>query len=248
MSRLLSFFILLTLAFSLEGCVKTTPRPQPFQIGSASRIEILTPRTQFYKNNMPRGWVIEGTDSDKIFDARTQIPSLYMTQKEGIPGLHVQTAQSDFILARYTQANLLVSPYLVWNWYVSENKTEHHPVRLLIGFYGGNPKSPPLNNTPLIWTGNGLPPYDRLIAIGFEDMALKRGNLYEMGNIKYYAQRGGFENTNIWHQEIADLNRLYIRSWPKDHVGNVKINFVAIASQSSSSPAGITFSSMRLTR
>lgn len=240
-----SLIFIIVLSLGLQACGKTT---QPLHIGTGSRINVLTPQTQFYKNRIPAGWVIEGTDADDLFNARNQIPSIFMAQKETRTGVHVQTAPTDFILARYTHAKLLVSPYLIWDWFVSEHKGEHHPVRLLIGFYGGNPKSPQLENNKLIWKGKDLPPYDRLLAIGFEDMALKRGNLYDMGKVKYYAQRGGFENANIWHQEAADLNTLYVRSWPKDNIGNVTINFVGIASQSSPEPGGITFTSIRLSR
>jgi len=240
-----SFIFITVLSFTLQACGETTPS---LQIGTGSRINVLTSQTQFYKDKMPAGWVIEGADADDLFNARNKIPNILMTQKMGQTGVHIQTAHSDFILARYTHANLLVSPYLIWDWFVSEHKGEHHPVRLLIGFYGGNPESPPLENGKLIWKGNDLPPYDRLLAIGFDDMALKRGNLYDMGKVKYYAQRGGYENSNIWHQEAADLNTLYARSWPKDNIGNVTINFVGITSQSNSNPGGITFSSIRLSR
>lgn len=241
-----SILCLILISFGLSACGKTAPKH--LQIGTGSRIDILTPQTQFYKGRIPAGWVVEGADADDLFNATDQLPSIYMIQKDGRTGVHIQNTNKDFLLARYTQAKLLVSPYLIWDWFVSEYKAEHHPVRILIGFYGGNPESPKQEKSNLIWTGKGLPPYDRLLAIGFEDMALKRGNLYSMGKVKYYTPRGGFENTNTWHQEAADLNTLYAKSWPNDHIQNVTINFVGISSQSTSKPGGITFSSIRLSR
>jgi hypothetical protein len=246
MYKIRSLFFLIGIGLALVACGAQTNKT--LKIGTSSHIDVLTPNTQFYKDRMPLGWVVEGASLHDLFTTHTELPSIYMTRKEAKSGVHVQTGHKDFILARYTQANLLVSPYLIWDWYISEHKEEHHPVRLLIGFYGGNPESPPLESTELIWKGKGLPPFDRLLAIGFDDMALKRGNIYDMGKVKYYAQRGGIENTNMWFQEAADLNRLYARSWPNDKIGNVMINFVAIASQSLHGQGGITFSSIQLSR
>jgi len=69
-----------------------------------------------------------------------------------------------------------------------------------------------------------------------------------MGNVKYYAQRGGFEQSNMWHNEIVDLSLIYNRAWPGENSGNVIVTFIGMAAQSNIAPAGITFSSIRLSR
>ena len=234
------------LALVLSACGSS--KPKHLEIGTGSRIDILTPQLQFYKSKIPAGWVIEGADYEDLFEARTKLPNIFMTQRNGQRGVHIQSGTDDFALVRYTRAKLLVSPYLSWQWHVSEHKNEHHPVRLLIGFYGGHPKSPPLEPEQFIWRGQNFPAFDRILSIGFDDMALKRGNLYSMGKVKYYVQRGGFEQTNLWHDEIVDLSLIYNRAWPTDDQGKVIITFVGMTSQSDQFAGGITFSSIRISR
>ncbi|SCA58048.1 hypothetical protein MTBPR1_80102 [Candidatus Terasakiella magnetica] len=247
MTRFYQIALLLSFVFTLEGCA-SQKKEKYLQIGTGSRIDILGPRAQFYPNNIPAGWVIEGMDFDTAFSNRNKVANIFQARKEGMVGTHIQNGAKDFILARYTKAKMLVTPYLTWQWNVSEHKGEHHPVRLVVGFYGGGDKSPPLGNDAFIWRGEKLPPFDRLLAIGFDDMALKRGNLYSMGRVKYYAQRGGVEQTNMWYDEAIDLSLVYQRAWPRDDRSNVIVTFVGFAGQSSPSGGGITFSNIWLSR
>lgn len=217
-------------------------------VSSSSRIDILKPSDQFSPNHIPKGWVIEGADAEDIYSNTDKLPNVYMVRKNNKVGVHVQSGPDDFIIARYQAAKLLVTPFLLWNWHVSEHKSPHHPVRLVVGLYGGNPISEPLSKASLVWHGQDLPPFDRLIAIGYDQTALKRGNIYSMGNAKYYVQRGGFEQANIWHEEGADLSQIYRRAWPNDHIGKAWITFVGMAATQNSGDGGITFSDIRLIR
>ncbi len=238
--------LFLSLLLSVTACVSSPPKH--LKIGTGSRINVLDVNTKFYQGHMPLGWVIEGTDADTLFNSTNHIPNISMARKDGLLGVHIQSAPEDFILARYLQAKMLVSPYLTWRWYVSEHKSQHHPVRLVIGFYGGDMESPPLQADQMIWHGKNLPPYDRILAIGFDNYGLKRGNIYNMGKVKYYVQRGGIEQTNQWHFEAVDLSMLYKRAWPQDQTGNVVITFIGMSAQSNIDIGGTTFATIQLSR
>ncbi|MDV7339407.1 hypothetical protein RYZ26_07375 [Terasakiella sp. A23] len=243
------FLFLMTIALGLSACVSTTPKPKKAMIvGTGTKIDVLGPRHYFSKDGVPRGWVVEGANLRDVFAPRQSLPHIYMTQKDGRRGVHIQSGEKDFILARYQSADLLVTPYLFWDWHVSEHKTDHHPVRMLVGFYGGNAQSIPLRQNQLVWRGAGLPPYDRILAIGYDLTALKRGNIYNMGRVKYYVQRGGFEQTNRWHREGVDLSLVYRQAWPNDNINNVKITFVGMSATRSQVGGGMTFSSIHLMR
>ncbi|WP_417782230.1 hypothetical protein [Terasakiella pusilla] len=239
--------ILLLFPLLLAGCYETAPTKE-LVIGKGSRIDVLNSRHHFAPNHIPAGWVIEGRDKETVFSNRGKLPNIYMNRRDGVKGVHIQSGQADFVLARYQDTRVLVTPFLVWNWHVSEHKGLHHPVRLLVGFYGGNPQSPPLQGDRMVWHGDGLPPFDRVLAIGYDQTALKRGNLYPMGQVKYYVQRGGLEQTNRWHNEAVDLSLLYQQAWPTDHVGTAKITFIGMASTPSADDGGITFSTIDLIR
>lgn len=240
--------ILLLFPLLLLGCSQSRAPTKELVIGKGSRIDVLNARHRFGPNHIPAGWVVEGRDKDSVFSQNGKLPNIYMSRHDGVTGVHIQSNQTDFILARYQDTRVLVTPFLVWNWHVSEHQGPHHPVRLLVGFYGGNPQSPPLQQNQMVWRGDGLPPFDRVLAIGYDQTALKRGNIYPMGQVKYYVQRGGLEQTNRWHNEAVDLSLLYQQAWPSDQVAKAKITFIGMASTPRSGDGGITFGTIDLMR
>lgn len=239
------YIVLVFLPLFLLGCSKE----KRLEIGTGSRIHVLTSQHKFYDDHLPPGWVIEGAEADDLFSRRGRLPNIYMDRKAKQKGVHIQSGEENFILARYTKARLPVSPYLYWNWNISEHSGEDHPVSLVVGFYGGNPKREPLEDESFIWKGAKLPPFDRVLSIGFNEMALRRGNIFSKGEMKYYVQRGGIEQTNQWHHEATDLSLIYKWAWPDDDQSNVFITFVGMMGQSrKDSGGGITFSSIWLSR
>ncbi len=246
-SPVLRLSFLSLLSFALLGCTTKSPAQNYLRTGLSSQIRILDNGSSFKGRKLPPGWVLMGLSEKTAFN-NNQIPLIRYTHAGSFGGLHIQNAAQDFILARYSKARMLAIPYLMWYWRVSEHQGQHHPVRLLVGFYGGAPQSPPLPPEHFVWKGNQLPPFDRLLAIGFDDMALKRGNIYDMGRVKYYAQRGGIEQTNIWYQEAVDLSLLYQEAWPNDNRGKVYTTFIGFGAVSSAQGGGISFSNIRLTR
>jgi len=249
MKRILGLSVICLSIVLLQGCV-TQPKKttQAMKIATGSRFDVLTPVSGFQKNRLPPGWVLEGINQSQMFHPDRQVKNLFMVKKDGELGLHIQNDVRDFVLARYVNTRLLVTPFLTWRWNVSEHKGLHHPVKLIVGMYGGAPGSGTLNPHSMIWNGSGLPPYDRLLTIGFDDTALKRANIYSLGKVKYYVQRGGIEQTNQWYFEAADLSMIYRQSWPKDDLGKAFITFVGLSAQTSPNGGGMTFSNIRLSR
>ncbi len=243
MIRLLLFCLL---AFSLQACQQT----KHLKVGTGSRIDVLNWKHQFSSHHLPNGWIISGMDPEDLFETRGKLPNIYMIRKNGHPGVHLQSTKEDFILARHTNARLLVSPFLLWRWYLSEHRTEDHPVSMIVGFYGGAPESEPISQQNRIWKGEELPPFDRVISIGFNELALRRGNMFSKGQMKYYVQRGGVEQTNKWHDEAADLSQIYKWAWPEDDQKNVHVTFVGMTARAGPEDlsAGATFSNIWLSR
>lgn len=233
----------------LGACSSPPPEAaKKLKIGTGSRMELFQNQLKFGPQNLPKGWVLEAEDLEGLFSRQGQIPAIYHTYKDNRFSLFLQNHPAGFMLVRYSRAKLLVSPYLNWQWHVSEHTGERNPVQLVVGFYGGNPQSPAIDLKKLVWRGAGLPPADRLLAIGYDEMALTRGTLMAAGKMHYYTQRGGIEQTNQWHREAADLQALYQRAWPDDRLGDVVITFVGFAAFGGPEMGGIAFSHVGLSR
>lgn len=249
MRNLPRFSLIIALCAFLGGCFfSTPPAPRPYQIGMDGNVTILNSAMRFSPQRLPKGWVLVGGEDQNLFQSDTRYPAISQNSIAGLYGLRIESSDRDFLLARYTNTYLLVSPYLIWHWYVSRHYDTHHPVRLLIGLYGGAPDSPPLPSLELVSDGKGLPPYDRLISIGWDNTALKRGQGQFMGHAYYSTQRGGIEQTAQWHQEASDLLSLYKQAWPRDNIKNSRITFIGIASRAGEEAVGSYFAHIQLTR
>ncbi len=128
----------------------------------------------------------------------------------------------------------------------------YHPVRLIVGFHGGNPKSASWGSQPFAWTGSALPPHNRALAITLGASALERGTLSgpigERRSAPRYTARGGRENTGSWWLETINLSRLYARAWPGDDAGGATVVFIRLAAAGGRAPAVANFSRMVLPR
>ena len=90
-----------------------------------------------------------------------------------------------------------------------------HPVRLVVVFHGGNPKSRGLGGTALVWPDDSLPPHDRAVVIIWGESALQRGSITKpklstrrQAASRYTARRGR-ENTGSWWLETVELSDIY---------------------------------------
>ena len=244
------FALLILPLFLITGCsFSDSESTKPLKVSNLSNVTILNSETFFNDQNIPKGWVLEGLNSEDAFFSRKQAPKVENIKVSNIIGTHIQNAHRDFLLAKYNRTSLLVNPYLSWMWNVSEHTGMHHPVRLMIGFYGGKHDSQPLYSDDLIWQeGKRLPPFDRVLAIGYEDLALRRGNLYDFGKLKYFAQRGGVEQTNQWIEETVDLSIIYKAAWPDDDFSKVITTFVAMMASHREGDGAITFANIQLNK
>ena len=93
-----------------------------------------------------------------------------------------------------------------------------HPVRLVVGFHGGNPKSRGLGGTAWFDPMTPCPPHDRAVVIIWGESALQRGSITKPKSstrrqaASRYTARGGRENTGSWWLETVELSDIYRRA------------------------------------
>ena len=64
---------------------------------------------------------------------------LTVAGRDGVQGVEVVTGGRRCVAAKPAWASLLATPYLSWAWNMEPQNRGTHPVRLAIGFNGGNP-------------------------------------------------------------------------------------------------------------
>lgn len=179
-------------------------------------------------------------------------PAFATAEAGGIRSLRVVSGRQTGLLVRRVDAILVVAPYLSWAWSIETHAGTEHPVRLVVGFYGGDPASDSWGSRPMAWVGSNLPPYDRLLTIGWDTSALRRGNLTppreDPRAPRHYTVRGGEENAGVWRFETVDLAQVYRQAWPGDDVAAAKIMFVGVAAVGGDAPAAAHISGIVLSR
>ncbi|MEQ8194570.1 MAG: hypothetical protein RIB59_08785, partial [Rhodospirillales bacterium] len=125
---------------------------------ATGKLEILAPYPGFVPISPYGDWAIKG-------DPGALRNQLGMIDKKGKHALQIKTGPQNFVLVRRTQAMLLATPFLRWDWLMEPHGAGTHPIRIVIGFHGGNPQSPSWGSVPLKWLGADLPPHDRALAI-----------------------------------------------------------------------------------
>ena len=184
------------------------------------KLDVLGPSPSFSATALPNDWVTAGGDAQSRFS---------VVAHDGIPVLKVTSGDKEIYAVRRVDANLLTTPYLSWAWNVEAQGSGQHPVRLVIGFRGGQAKSGAPRSR---WSGPSLPPHDRLLALTWGDSALNRGTLTAAGDDgawPTYTVRGGRENSRTWWLETVDLAQLYAGVWPDDDLSNARLMFVGVA-------------------
>jgi hypothetical protein len=210
-------------------------------VDPSGRLDILGPGPGFSPTAAPGEWV--------FIDPGKNGPKFTTVEADGIRSLGVVSGRQTGILVRRTDAILVVAPYLSWAWSVAPHAGTEHPIRLAIGFFGGNPAS---GSRPTAWLDSELPPYDRLLTIGWDASALRRGNLSppreDPRAPRHYTVRGGEENAGVWRFETIDLAQIYRQAWPSDDPLAAKIIFVGIAAVGGNAPASANLSGIVLSR
>lgn len=206
-------------------------------------LQVLGPLAGFSPTRLSHDWVVES--AGKITERQ-----LRAVTKDGRSALRVSNARKPFIIVRRTKAMLLSTPYLSWSWNIEPPAPAgFHPVRIVVGFHGGDPAGGSWGGRALTWLGSRLPAYDRAIALTWGRSALQRGTLeLSPGVAPGYTVRGGRENAGRWWSEDVDLADLYARAWPGDDASRVQIAFIGIAAAAGQRPATAYISAIRLSK
>ncbi len=226
----------------LSGCAVEQANVAPEGL-----LQVLGPFPGFSPVELPGDWAL-----DKNGDLDES--QLRIVNKEGVPSLMVTNGEDSFVVVRRTNAMMLATPYLSWSWNIAPPSTSgYHPIRLVVGFYGGDPASPSRGSEPLRWLGSTLPAHDRAIALTWGESALQRGTLSppQDENTRVaprYTVRGGRENAGSWWLETIDLSDIYRRLWPNDDTAVARVVFIGVAAGGGRPPAPAYVSGIILSR
>jgi hypothetical protein len=207
-------------------------------------MDVLGPVPAREPSALPADWVIDGAIG------RGQ---LTVVERDGVPALMVVNGQHNFIAVKPSFASLLATPYLSWAWNMEPQQSEVHPVRLVIGFYGGDPRSRPWQERPAA-DGRALPPHDRALLVVWGESALQRGAIVASDPTRLpqpparYTARGGRENARTWWLETVDLSDVYRRAWPDDDAARVQVTFIGVAAMAGRPVSPGYVSGIRLSR
>ena len=199
-------------------------------------LSVLGPFPGFSPENLPDDWAV-------VKNGNLDIKQIQIVTKDGLPSLKITNSENSFIVMRRTNAMMLATPFLSWYWLIDPpSTTGYHTIRMVVGFYGGDPKSRSSISQPFRWLGRSLPPHDRAINLVWGESALQRGTLIKpttdsKNKVPLYIVRGGRENTGSWWQETVDLSSLYRQVWPQDNSANAKIVYIGIKAVADSVPA-----------
>ncbi|MCG8507647.1 MAG: DUF3047 domain-containing protein [Rhodospirillales bacterium] len=224
----------------LSACDRPTAMVDP-----AGRLEVLTPGPDFAIPDSIGEWTVLGADDDG--GARFGV-----SEMGGVRALTVTTGRKTGILLRNTDAILVVAPYLSWAWKLDRHAGAQHPVRIAVGFRGGGAQSGRWREKTLAWLGPELPPYERMMTIGWDVSALRRGHMGPPRENprapRHYTVGGGTENAGDWRLETVDLSALYRQAWPEDDFISAKIAFIGIVSLATHTPSTAGISGLVLSR
>jgi hypothetical protein len=206
----------------LAGCVLSQA-----EVGPEGSLDVFSLNALGPKRTLPDDWVIES-------DGGNVRGNISVEAQSGIATVTIKTGAERFVMARRTKATLLASPYIGWSWRMSGPSGREADIRLIVGFYGGNPESRSWGSEPLARLGTSLPPFDRAIAILWGQSALERGSFSTTSTIPEYIARGGSEHLEKWWTDNLDLADLYRRAWPNDRIERTRIMFVGFAASADS--------------
>jgi len=210
-------------------------------------LSVLGPFSGFSPVDLPDDWAVEKNGT--LDESHLQIIT-----KDGVPSLKITNAEESFVVVRRTKAMMLATPFLSWSWFIEPPSTPgYHPVRLVIGFYGGDPASRSRGSEPFRWLGSSLPAHDRAISLTWGESALQRGTLAappsgSTNAAPRYTVRGGRENAGSWWLETVDLSDLYRQVWPRDDGAKAQVVFIGIAAAAGRAPAPAHVSGIILSR
>ncbi len=179
-------------------------------------------------------------------------PTFAPTKTAGVGALRVTSGRETAFLYRRTDAIVAVAPYLSWAWNIEPHGGTGHPVRIVVGFRGGNPEIESWGRSTIGRISSDFPPYDRMLSIGWDASALRRGYMAPTRENplapRHYVVRGGTENAGDWLLETVDLVQLYKMAWPDDKITAINVVFIGIAALGDGQPASASISGLVLSR
>ena len=232
------YFYFILLAILLGGC--TIPQAE---ISPEGILEVIGPASADPQAPLSDAWVSQGMSRDTILESRLQVEHI-----GGRAAYRVIADGRGFVLVRRTRASLLASPFLRWRWKMGKYDDGPHPVRLVIGFFGGDPASGSRGAQPFAFLGRNLPAHDRLITIQWGGKSLQRGSLETTPPPPRYTARGGTANTEKSWAENVDLSQLYRRLWPKDRLPRVQVIYIGLSVAASARLTAAAISELVLSR
>ena len=221
----------------LTGC--TVPRAE---ITPEGYLEVFGPFAVVTDDNIGEDWIIEGVELEKFLKNNFASAS-----HDGSSSLTLTSGSKRFALLRRVKANLLAAPFLYWSWKINAFNGDEHPVRLIVGFHGGNPKSGSWSSQPMTYLGTNLPPHDRIIALTWNRDAARRGNVIRVSRIPRYVVRGG--NVSVsWASENINLAALYRKIWPWDEHVNTRVMFIGFSARATAKSTQAEFADLVLSK
>lgn len=206
-------------------------------------LEIFGPLAGFENGHPPSSWVSRGLDGPGGLAAVVR-----SVESAEAPALLAESGDRPYLFVRRTRARLLATPFMSWSWKVEPHGGDIHPVRLIVGFYGGDPKSGSRGSQPFAFIGDPIPAFDRALELVWTADAGHLGAFPINDRSSRYAVRGGAGSTGIWWQENVDLEAVYRGLWPKDELVRVEITFVGIAVGAAPEVARARFADLALSR
>lgn len=172
-------------------------------------------------------WVMSSEDilTDGTIEAITD---------QSIPAIQVTSGDKPFFLYRQTRSLLTVTPYLSWNWKVSDFAGPYHPIRLVVGFSNSLEKPDSLRTGLFKTDDNSLPEATHRVDLVWSQFPLARGNAQiqiiegKATTQGRYIVRGGADGLDRWHLETVDLAALARRLWPDQNQTSFRVVYMGV--------------------
>ncbi|MEX2642796.1 MAG: hypothetical protein WD270_05040 [Acetobacterales bacterium] len=227
---------MLLAALALAGCtvpVATTP--------PSGELLVLGPSGGFSATSLPPDWIGIGPAGDAPVD---------VALVDGVLALRAASGPSappaPVTLARRVQGPLLTTPYLRWGWWQRQGSPAM-PLRLVVGFHGGDPARPSYTAEAPRWLGSELPPFDRVIELVWSNGgAMPPGT--GGGMVRQHAVRTGIVGAGGWQLETIDLAAVYRSLWPDDDAGRARFMFIGVRLEPSVRPTTAAVAEIMLGR
>ena len=166
--------------------------------------------------------------------------------------LRLTNTKAPYTIFRKTRTNILVTPYLTWQWKLNQGNWTQHPIKIIVGIQSSLEEK---NSSILSFISqSGLPQHDRQILISwnksqFFNKTLHRINPEETEPDQFlFAIRSGPQIKTEWTKEAIDISELYKRAWPTSKSNQTNVVFIGIRADKSQQRATGQIQSLTLSQ